>query len=943
MKKIQFLILFLFCNFSLLLANCNYCDNINSNPTLTDDYIQHKVCTNPVINNTVTIDLGNATYHFDKSIHIYRDDLANIEKIIFKGTNALSKANIIYDTPNNSSAFYAFRIGEENEDQCYESYKDISLEFKFINLDVGLIEIQCDLNNLDLVNVDVIGKQNAGAAIINDYTYYAEATGSVKQTAIHKIGDVNIQQCHIENIIGIMLENEEGGNLNVNNCTFIDIKKYVVRNTYKHFQNIDFSFNQVNGVNTVETDGHKYACVMMADALDEILVDSNYIYNVDGVYGPGESTGGNGYHEAHYVYWNIGHVKFTRNYCDGITSSKAAIEDKGASNEYSLEVINNDFINNFSSSVIETKNNLGSSFIFNNRFHNSQFVIYQAHNTNGYSGAVPSNIIFEKNNIIEFNFNGNQNYNAVFQVTHGGNNIKLIDNVLTVNDSNNSQVELLQLEKTKNTNSISEIYVIGNSATFVNANSTLVQTRISDYNGSHQYTSPTYINNLHIKCNYQKGGHALLNSVHHAINDVSLINNCINFTPGGNCLDAENLIHTNGSYAICPLEIVIDGNSNCNQPIENCSYQPCSLSDFEDGLDVFITNNTLFVYFPYNNYNIVISGPNGYINYYEGMDVSNFPVGSYQVFIYDSGTNCSAFETFVVEGQNCDTDFEIQNSTIINSKCDDATGSISLDFHEGTDSDCNPFTFQWNNGKQTKDLENLAVGKYCVTISSSCKSIDGDPCILVECFDVRNQSGDECFNNAVVTDILKKSDKFGRPELYRRGSIILDENQCKLTITDWSFNGSSLGGSDYELTGIAVPGTYCATYLDDDDCEGEICFEIECTCPSCPIVLDPHDPTNIGDIGHGIYKSESNNIEQRSKTKTLLEIYPNPFNTSFVIRSSSDKSKNYFIYSSVGQIIKKGVFLKEQELDLSYVSSGIYLIKVVDNEGNAELRKLLKR
>lgn len=63
--------------------------------------------------------------------------------------------------------------------------------------------------------------------------------------------------------------------------------------------------------------------------------------------------------------------------------------------------------------------------------------------------------------------------------------------------------------------------------------------------------------------------------------------------------------------------------------------------------------------------------------------------------------------------------------------------------------------------------------------------------------------------------------------------------------------------------------------------------------------------------------------------KQLLDIYPNPTN-ELVFVNGLQQVSNYFIYSTNGQLIQSGSVGLEGKVDVSSISSGLYLIKLND-------------
>ena len=95
----------------------------------------------------------------------------------------------------------------------------------------------------------------------------------------------------------------------------------------------------------------------------------------------------------------------------------------------------------------------------------------------------------------------------------------------------------------------------------------------------------------------------------------------------------------------------------------------------------------------------------------------------------------------------------------------------------------------------------------------------------------------------------------------------------------------------------------------------------------------------------GIQKTFSVNIGPATGINTInisnnITIYPNPFNETINITLSSKLVlKNVIIYDLLGKEI---ITTNKNVLDVRDLKSGIYLIQVIDNNGNMHNQKLIK-
>jgi hypothetical protein len=71
----------------------------------------------------------------------------------------------------------------------------------------------------------------------------------------------------------------------------------------------------------------------------------------------------------------------------------------------------------------------------------------------------------------------------------------------------------------------------------------------------------------------------------------------------------------------------------------------------------------------------------------------------------------------------------------------------------------------------------------------------------------------------------------------------------------------------------------------------------------------------------------------------ILKVYPNPFNNVLTISNDFDENIYYEIYSFNGLLIKSGT---ENEIDLSYVKYGVYILRAKINNENIKSIKIIK-
>jgi len=61
-----------------------------------------------------------------------------------------------------------------------------------------------------------------------------------------------------------------------------------------------------------------------------------------------------------------------------------------------------------------------------------------------------------------------------------------------------------------------------------------------------------------------------------------------------------------------------------------------------------------------------------------------------------------------------------------------------------------------------------------------------------------------------------------------------------------------------------------------------------------------------------------------------LVLYPNPGSGTIQIKSGTYEDLDVKIYSLTGQLVKQGKYLSGQDIDVSEISRGLYLVQVND-------------
>ncbi|MFT5261911.1 MAG: hypothetical protein ACI8YQ_000638 [Polaribacter sp.] len=171
-------------------------------------------------------------------------------------------------------------------------------------------------------------------------------------------------------------------------------------------------------------------------------------------------------------------------------------------------------------------------------------------------------------------------------------------------------------------------------------------------------------------------------------------------------------------------------------------------------------------------------------------DTDNLPAGSYTVTVTDMNGCTKIEETEITEPDA----LIIENLTVTDNSCyGSSSGSISIEATGGTGAT----NFEWNNGTQESDNNNLAAGTYELTIT------DANNCTLSETFVINQPTEIQVSPNVQDVDCFDQSN--GAIDLAITGGI-----------GDYTFNWNT-GVSTQNLDNLS-PGEYIVTVTDDNNC-----------------------------------------------------------------------------------------------------------------------------
>lgn len=109
---------------------------------------------------------------------------------------------------------------------------------------------------------------------------------------------------------------------------------------------------------------------------------------------------------------------------------------------------------------------------------------------------------------------------------------------------------------------------------------------------------------------------------------------------------------------------------------------------------------------------------------------------------------------------------------------------------------------------------------------------------------------------------------------------------------------------------------------------------ITITSPTATIALTPGQFRVYGN------KPSTLSTDELELNKTNIDLYPNPTKNSFVISADATQVE---IYNITGQLIKSfSNVISNQQLDITNLETGMYLIKITDVNGTSQAKKIIK-
>jgi hypothetical protein len=264
-----------------------------------------------------------------------------------------------------------------------------------------------------------------------------------------------------------------------------------------------------------------------------------------------------------------------------------------------------------------------------------------------------------------------------------------------------------------------------------------------------------------------------------------------------------------------------------------------------------------------------------------GLQQTGIETGIYTITLIDV-IGCSSDTTFTVN-----TPVAVQvNGVVTQIQCfGQANGSIDVSVLQG-----NPaFTYAWDNGATTQDINNLEAGTYRLTV------VDANGCVSQSSYTLAQPA--EITLNAIATDEIQGND--GMIELTVNGGV------PSYTIL-WS------NGVNTEDQTNLTAGTYEVTVVDGNGCMNSV--EV--------IVLN----------------NQTNSVTEVSANN--MTVFPNPSMGNTTVRWE-EAMVELTVIDNHGRVIYQKDIQGLNSVELNTLNSGTYLVNLYSKEGIADTQRIV--
>ena len=334
-------------------------------------------------------------------------------------------------------------------------------------------------------------------------------------------------------------------------------------------------------------------------------------------------------------------------------------------------------------------------------------------------------------------------------------------------------------------------------------------------------------------------------------------------------IDALNPLYAGkiGSGRLNAAAAVLMAQNHTHEAIFNVSIQGTCLS----------TSSTVSLNPSNVTGNVSATWSNGLV----GLQQTGIETGIYTVTLIDV-IGCSSDTTFTVN-----TPVAVQvNGVVTQIQCfGQANGSIDVSVLQG-----NPaFTYAWDNGATTQDINNLEAGTYRLTV------VDANGCVSESSYTLAQPA--EITLNAIATDEIQGND--GMIELTINGGV------PSYTIL-WS------NGVNTEDQTNLTAGTYEVTVVDGNGCMNSL--EV--------IVLN----------------NQTNSVTEVSANN--LTVFPNPSMGNTTVRWE-EAMVELTVIDNHGRIVYQKDINGLNSVELNSLNSGTYLVNLYSKEGIADTQRIV--
>ena len=257
-------------------------------------------------------------------------------------------------------------------------------------------------------------------------------------------------------------------------------------------------------------------------------------------------------------------------------------------------------------------------------------------------------------------------------------------------------------------------------------------------------------------------------------------------------------------------------------------------------------------------------------------DVSGLTAGTYTCTVTDPAPGgCTETITYIITGY---TNGMSSAGSVTNEACTNGLGAIDVTLAGGA----GPFSYSWDNGATTEDINGLGSGTYIVTITDQ-----NDNCSMLDTFVVSNVN--TIFNGSgFVTNATSGSSNDGSIDVTLSGA------------NSYTYSWDN-GGTTEDLTGLN-PGTYTLTATSAEGC----------------------DTTMVFDVLNML------SIEENQFLNISLSIHPNPIQDMFFVNViiPDGQTGEILITDALGKLIRTVNVTESHEImfDSRHFANGMYFV-----------------